>query len=64
MKVFLLKLAVKMKILLDEEGQDLVEYALVLALIAFAATAGMATLASALNAVFTGVGTTLTTYIS
>jgi pilus assembly protein Flp/PilA len=64
MKVDLLKFAVKMKILLDEEGQDLIEYALVVALIAFAATAGMSTLATAINAVFTGVGTTLTTYIS
>lgn len=64
MEAFLLKVAIKIKILLDEQGQDLVEYGLVLALIAFAAAAGMSTLASALNTVFTGVGTTLTTYIS
>ena len=43
MKDNLLKLAIKMRILLDEEGQDLIEYALVVALIAFAATAGMST---------------------
>jgi pilus assembly protein Flp/PilA len=46
---------------LNEEGQDLVEYALVVALIALAATAGMQTLASDISAAFTGVGTTLNT---
>lgn len=46
---------------LNEEGQDLVEYALVVALIALAATAGMRTLASDINSAFTGVGTTLNT---
>jgi pilus assembly protein Flp/PilA len=64
MKDYLLKLAIKMQALLEEEGQDLIEYALVLALIAFAATAGMSTLAVSLNAAFSGIGTTLTTYIS
>jgi pilus assembly protein Flp/PilA len=43
-----------------EDGQDLVEYALVVALIAFAATAGMNSLASALNNAFTAMGTSLT----
>src|SRR5438552_13206271 len=33
----------------DEAGQGLVEYLLILALVAFAATAGMTTLASGLN---------------
>src|SRR5207247_11312225 len=33
----------------DETGQGLVEYLLILALVAFAATAGMTTLASGLN---------------
>jgi pilus assembly protein Flp/PilA len=46
-----------------EEGQDLVEYALVVALIALAATAGMGSLATALNGAFTSLGTTLTTDI-
>ena len=58
------KLAIKMQILLNEEGQDLIEYALVVALIAFAATAGMSTLAGAINSAFTSVGTTLSQYIS
>ncbi len=64
MKDNLLKLAIKMRILLDEEGQDLIEYALVVALIAFAATAGMSSLAVAINTAFTGIGTTLTGYVS
>jgi pilus assembly protein Flp/PilA len=58
------KLAIKMQILLNEEGQDLIEYALVVALIAFAATAGMSSLAGAINNAFTGVGNTLSSYIS
>jgi pilus assembly protein Flp/PilA len=44
----------------NEEGQDLVEYALIVALIALAATAGMNTLATAINTGFTTLGTTLT----
>jgi pilus assembly protein Flp/PilA len=43
-----------------EEGQDLVEYALVVALIAFAAVSGMGTLATSINSAFTSIGTTLT----
>ena len=45
-----------------EEGQDLIEYALVVALIAFAATAGMNALATDINTAFTNIGTTLTSY--
>ena len=47
-----------------EEGQDLIEYALVVALIAFAATAGMNTLASDINAAFGQIGTVLTNTIT
>jgi pilus assembly protein Flp/PilA len=43
-----------------EEGQDLVEYALVVALIAFGAIAGMQFLATGLNNAFSGIATTLT----
>ena len=64
MKDKLLKFTTSMQILLDEQGQDLIEYALVVALIAFAATAGMSTLATAINAAFTGIGSTLTTYVT
>jgi pilus assembly protein Flp/PilA len=63
MKEKLLKLSVKLQtLMMQEEGQDLIEYALVVALIAFAATAGMSTLATDINAAFTSIGTTLTTY--
>jgi pilus assembly protein Flp/PilA len=64
MKRNLLRFATRLQVLLDEEGQDLIEYALVVALIAFAATAGMNKLAGSINAAFTSVGTTLTTYIT
>ena len=48
----------------DESGQGLVEYVLILALVAFAATAGMNTLASSINSAFTKVGSILGKYIS
>ena len=65
MKNKLMKLSTKMQVLLmSEEGQDLIEYALIVALVAFAATAGMSTLASKINLAFSSVGTTLTTYIT
>lgn len=47
------------KLIARQDGQDLVEYALVIALIALAATAGMNTLASDISAAFSTVGTTL-----
>lgn len=49
-----------MNLAANENGQDLVEYALIVALIALAATAGMNTLATAINTGFTTLGTTLT----
>ena len=63
MKETMLKLSAKIQtLMLQEEGQDLIEYALVVALIAFAATAGMKTLATDINTAFTNIGGTLTTY--
>lgn len=44
----------------DESGQDLIEYALVAAIIALGATAAMTTLAGSITAAFTKVGTSLT----
>jgi pilus assembly protein Flp/PilA len=65
MENMLLKLHVKFHSMLNgEEGQDLVEYALVVALIAFGCTAGMQSLASALNTAFNGLSTSLGTYVS
>jgi pilus assembly protein Flp/PilA len=46
----------------DEQGQDLIEYALVVALIAFAAVSGMNTVATKINTAFSNIGTKLTTY--
>ncbi len=54
------KLAAILKILLKEEGQDLVEYALVVCLVAFAAAASMRTMANSINAFFAVVGNTMT----
>jgi len=48
----------------DEQGQGLVEYLLILALVAFAATAGMGSLASYLNQAFSQVGSLLNAYIA
>ena len=63
-----LKLYVKAKIVLstlqEENGQDLIEYALVVALIAFAATAGMNTLATGINTAFGNIATRLGTAIT
>jgi pilus assembly protein Flp/PilA len=46
-------------LILREEGQDLIEYALVVALIAFAAVTSMQTLATDINNVFLGIGSSL-----
>ena len=48
----------------EESGQDLIEYALVVALIALAATAGMNSLATSINNAFTSVGNKLSSYVS
>jgi pilus assembly protein Flp/PilA len=47
----------------DEGGQDLVEYALITALVAFAAIAGISSVTTGVRAVFTAVGTKLTSAI-
>jgi pilus assembly protein Flp/PilA len=58
-------LVLRLKGLLAEEmGQDLVEYALVLALIAFGCTASMQALAGGINTAFNNVSTTLSTYVT
>jgi pilus assembly protein Flp/PilA len=48
------------RLIKQEEGQDLIEYALVVALIAFAAVTAMQTVAVDINAIFTSIGTALT----
>ena len=47
-----------------EEGQDLVEYALVVALIAFGAITGMGVLATGLNHAFSQIAKTVTTNVT
>ena len=64
MKHRLLKLSVMLQILKDESGQDLIEYALVVALIAFAATAGMSAVAGGINSAFGNIATKLSSYTS
>ena len=60
MKDIMLKLYIKVQNLIShEEGQDLVEYALIVALIALAATVGMKSLAGTISTTFTNIGTTL-----
>jgi pilus assembly protein Flp/PilA len=64
-----LELYVKMQtlkdsLIRDESGQDLIEYALVVALIALAATAGMGVVAKSISNAFTSVGGKLSTYTS
>jgi len=48
----------------EESGQDLIEYALIAALIALAATVGMGSVATAINVAFSSIGAKLTSYAS
>ncbi len=68
MKDLALKLYVKVQAfataLKNEDGQDMVEYAIVLGLIAMGATVAMIGLATTIGTGFTNVGTKLTTYTS
>jgi pilus assembly protein Flp/PilA len=65
MNTMLLKMYVKFQDLTSrEEGQDLVEYALVVALIAFAAVAGMKTLATAINNEFLNISSLLASSVA
>ena len=56
----LLNIYVKAQNLMNrEEGQNLAEYALLITLVSLAAVAGINSVASAVNAVFTNISTTL-----
>jgi pilus assembly protein Flp/PilA len=59
-KMWLLSIRLK-NALANEDGQDLIEYALVVALVAFAATAGMGSLATGINTAFVNIATKLNT---
>jgi pilus assembly protein Flp/PilA len=55
-----LKMYVKVQDLMSrEEGQDLVEYALLITLVALAAVSGIRNVASAINTVFSNISNTL-----
>jgi len=59
MNTLFLKLIVNFRDLVSRaEGQDLVEYALVVALIALSATASMQSLASVISSAFASISTT------
>jgi pilus assembly protein Flp/PilA len=51
------------ELLVNERGQDLVEYSLVFAMIALGSVSGMGYLATGLNDVFSTVSSTLTTNV-
>jgi len=60
MKNSLLKLYVKFQGLKNgEEGQDLVEYALLIALIALVCVSGVSNVATAINSVFSAISSSL-----
>ena len=64
MNTMLIKLFVKFQDLISrEEAQDLVEYALVVALIALGATAAMKTLATGISSAFTSISTQLSSAV-
>jgi pilus assembly protein Flp/PilA len=48
----------------EESGQDLIEYALIAALIALAATVGMGVVANAINEAFSSIGQKVKAYAS
>jgi pilus assembly protein Flp/PilA len=65
MNDLMIKLYVTLKsVMAREEGQDLVEYALVVALIALGAIAGMTALAGGINQAFSTVATKLTSDVA
>jgi pilus assembly protein Flp/PilA len=64
LKVFVRLQSLMDSLVRDESGQDLIEYALVVSLIALAATVSMKALATTIGTAFTAVGTKMTTYTS
>jgi pilus assembly protein Flp/PilA len=64
LKVYVSMQTLKADLIRDEKGQDLIEYALVVALIAFAAVAGMNTVANQINTSFSKIGTKLASAIT
>lgn len=64
MNDMILKMYAKMQLMTArEEGQDLVEYALVVALIAFGAVAGMSALSIQINSAFNKISSLLSSAV-
>ncbi len=59
MRNTLLKMYVKFQGLKNDEGQDLVEYALLVALVALVCVTGVNNVATAVNSVFTNISSSL-----
>jgi len=64
LKIYVRLSAIKHALIHDERGQDLIEYSLVVALIALAATTGMSSVATSISTAFSKIGSRLTTYTS
>jgi pilus assembly protein Flp/PilA len=64
LKCYVKMQSVKHALVDDERGQDLIEYALVVSLIALAATAGMSAVATSISTAFSKVGSKMGTYTS
>jgi pilus assembly protein Flp/PilA len=62
LKLFVKMLALKDAMVRDESGQDLIEYALVVALIALAATVSMKAVATSISNAFVSISGKLTSY--
>ena len=62
MKMFILDCLARLH--KDEAGQGLVEYLLILALVAFACTAGMDVLAKGINQAFSEIGSLVNAYVT
>lgn len=63
MNLIQMALYLSRRLLFREEGQDLVEYSLVIAMIGFGSITGMGYLATGLNTVFSTVASTLTSNV-
>ncbi len=59
MRNTLLRMYVKFQGLKNDEGQDLVEYALLVALVALVCVTGVNNVATAVNSVFTNISSSL-----
>ena len=64
MRDVLNRLYVRLQVLREDCGQDLIEYALLAAIIALACCAGMGTVAAYINSGFNSIGTKVNKYTS